>query len=502
MGMSDTLKNKPILLNIQALNILIVGGGEIGYRKAKSLVDKCLNLSIVSTEFAESTSILGRTHEDKVELITMDYELYHLDHFEHYSKHHLVYACTNDEALNQLVSSHCEEVHKLCNRTDQFESGSFSDMMYHETEDYLVSVSGKGSPWSSKYLLKQIRTMIQEDLEKKLHLMKLGRKNFKAQKYRYEEIESMPSEALERLVNMETIRVGTRGSRLAKAQTNWVMDTLKSHHPHLNFEMVIISTKGDEIQTVSLDKIGDKGLFVKEIEQQLLEGKIDMAVHSMKDMPSDQGLPLAFSKSPIREDARDVLVLKDGYTSLSELPEGALIGTGSKRRLYQLLKVRPDIKAVPIRGNIETRLSKIESENLHGVVLAAAGLHRLGLKDRITEYLSHDIMIPAPAQGALAIQYHKSREDLKNILDTLADESADICVRAERAFLEGVEGSCHIPIGAHATFQSDSTTLKLDCIWGTEDGSILKKVTKIGDASEPEKLGKQCAEAIKEDVNL
>ena len=196
------------------------------------------------------------------------------------------------------------------------------------------------------------------------------------------------------------IIVGTRGSKLAVTQTNWVINKLKEKHPEVEFETKIIKTKGDLIQNVSLDKIGDKGLFVKEIEQQLIDGQIDMAVHSMKDMPSNLPEGLKFASIPKREDARDVLVLKEGYSSINDLPNGAKVATGSKRRKYQLLKYRPDLNIVPIRGNVDTRIRKIVDENLDGVVLAASGLLRVGLEDKITYYIPKDIMIPAPAQGA------------------------------------------------------------------------------------------------------
>lgn len=164
--------------------------------------------------------------------------------------------------------------------------------------------------------------------------------------------------------------VGTRGSKLALTQTNWVIDELKKNNPEVDFEIKIIKTKGDLVQHLSLDKIGDKGLFVKEIEQQLLYKEIDIAVHSMKDMPSCLPAGLKFAGIPKREDPRDVLILKEGYTSIDDLPQGAKIGTGSKRRKYQLLRARPDLEIVPIRGNIDTRVRKIEDENLDGVVLA------------------------------------------------------------------------------------------------------------------------------------
>ena len=184
---------------------------------------------------------------------------------------------------------------------------------------------------------------------------------------------------------------------------------------------------------------------------------------------------LPFLKCPKREDPRDILALKEGYTSLDDLPLGARIGTGSKRRLFQLLKVRPDIVPVAIRGNVETRLSKIEKENLHGVILAAAGLHRLDLSHRITQYLDPTWMIPAPAQGALALQYHRDREDLKELLDQLSDADSDICIRAERAFLKGVNGSCHVPMGAHAVLSEDKKNLRNVMCLGYRRWQYLKK---------------------------
>ena len=204
--------------------------------------------------------------------------------------------------------------------------------------------------------------------------------------------------------------VGTRGSNLALVQTNWVVDQLKKENPGVEFEIKIIKTKGDLIKDLPLDKIGDKGLFVKEIEKSLLDGEIDMAVHSMKDMPSYLPEGLKFAHSPKREDPRDALIFKEGYKSLDDLPQGARIGTGSKRRKYQLLKHRPDLEIVPIRGNIETRIKKIETEKLDGVVLAASGLRRAGLDDKIDYYIPTDIMLPAPAQGILALEI---REDDK-----------------------------------------------------------------------------------------
>ena len=290
------------------------------------------------------------------------------------------------------------------------------------------------------------------------------------------------------------IVVGSRGSNLALTQTNWVISELKKHHPNIEFEVKIIKTKGDLIQNVSLDKIGDKGLFVKEIEQQLIDKKIDIAVHSMKDMPSSLPEGLKFAGIPKREDIRDVLILKEGYSSLEDLPNGAKIGSGSKRRKYQLLKHRPDLDIVPIRGNIETRMRKIEDENLCGVILAAAGLIRAGLKDKISCYLDVDKIIPAPAQGALGIEIRQEDPEVEKILDCLTDKVSEIQVSAERGFLDGINGSCHIPIGAHCEVNGEN--INLTGLYGDEEGKKL--ITKIisGKASEAREVGIELAKLI------
>ena len=290
------------------------------------------------------------------------------------------------------------------------------------------------------------------------------------------------------------IVVGTRGSKLALAQTNWVIDKLKEKYPKVNFEIKIIKTKGDLIQNVSLDKIGDKGLFVKEIEQQLIDNKIDMAVHSMKDMPSLLPEGLKFASIPKREDARDVLVLKDGYYDINDLPIGAKIATGSKRRKYQLLKHRPDLNIVPIRGNIDTRIKKIVDENLDGVVLAASGLLRAGFEDKISCYIPKDIMIPAPAQGALAIEIRKSSKDIENIIESLKDIETEIQVSAERGFLDGINGSCHLPIGAYCNVEGEN--ISLTGLYGDEEGNNLITKTIEGKAYQARELGLELAGLI------
>ena len=299
------------------------------------------------------------------------------------------------------------------------------------------------------------------------------------------------------------IVVGTRGSHLALTQTKWVVSQLEKANPTHQFSIKIIKTKGDLIQNVALDKIGDKGVFVKEIEEQLLSKQIDLAIHSMKDMPSEPTPGLCFAKVPKREDRRDVLVLKEGKINrLEDLKQGAVIATGSKRRIYQLLKARPDLKIVPIRGNIDTRIRKIEEENLDGVVLAAAGLHRIGLTEKIGYYLPETLLIPAPAQGALGIQLRKNDASVYTLVQGIECTQDDLEVQAERMFLKAVNGSCNIPIGATATLKEGK--MQLSALLGNEEGTQLVQATDVLDVSTTEEawqLGKQLAEKILKELS-
>lgn len=288
--------------------------------------------------------------------------------------------------------------------------------------------------------------------------------------------------------------VGTRGSNLALVQTNWVVDQLKKENPGVEFEVKIIKTKGDLIKDLPLDKIGDKGLFVKEIEKSLLDGEIDMAVHSMKDMPSYLPEGLKFAHSPKREDPRDALIFKEGYKSLDDLPQGARIGTGSKRRKYQLLKHRPDLEIVPIRGNIETRIKKIETEKLDGVVLAASGLRRAGLDDKIDYYIPTDIMLPAPAQGILALEIREDDKETEKIIDSIKDDITKIQIDAERGFLIGVNGSCHIPMGAYCEIEGEKITLT--GLYGDGEGKKIVVQSKVGTLADAPKIGYELAKSV------
>ena len=288
--------------------------------------------------------------------------------------------------------------------------------------------------------------------------------------------------------------VGTRGSNLALVQTNWVVEQLKKNNPDIEFEIKIIKTKGDLIKDLPLDKIGDKGLFVKEIEKSLLDKEIDMAVHSMKDMPSYLPEGLKFAHSPRREDPRDALIFREGYKTLEDLPQGAKIGTGSKRRKYQLLKHRPDLEIVPIRGNIETRIKKIETENLDGVVLAASGLRRAGLEEKIDYYIPTDIMLPAPAQGILALEIREDDKETEKIIDSIKDNITKVQIDAERGFLIDVNGSCHIPMGAYC--EVDGEKITLTGLYGDGDGKKIVIQSKEGTLADAQKIGYELAKSV------
>ena len=281
------------------------------------------------------------------------------------------------------------------------------------------------------------------------------------------------------------IKIGTRGSKLALAQTNYVIGKLQTNYPEYEFQAVVIKTTGDLDLSRPLDAIGSKGIFVDEIEKALLSGNIQMAVHSMKDMPSEVSKGLVFAQPWKREDPRDVLILKEAK-SLSELREGANIATGSKRRSFQLKKLRPDINICPIRGNIDTRLKRLQEglpdgTPLDGIVIAAAGLHRLGMADRITEYFSVEDMVPAPAQGTLAIELAEDSAKLIEMVNSLSDQKTRDIVSLERGFLKEIGGDCHLPIGAYA--EDTAEGYRLTALFGTEDGDRLAKVTVEGETA-------------------
>jgi hydroxymethylbilane synthase len=290
---------------------------------------------------------------------------------------------------------------------------------------------------------------------------------------------------------LNTYVVGSRRSQLALTQTHWVISQLKEMDKDAAFSVKEIVTKGDRILDVVLSKVGGKGLFVKEIEQALIEGEIDFAVHSMKDMPAELPEGLAIACVPKRVDPRDVFISRDGRR-LEELPEGAVVGTSSLRRQAQLLAYRPDLKIVPLRGNIDTRLRRIDEENLDGIVLAAAGLERMGWSDKISQILPLEISLPAVGQGALGIECRMDDERVMKLLKAFNHSPTEKAVAAERAFLHRLEGGCQVPIAAYAEIEGDK--VRLTGMVARPDGSTLIKDSLTGE--NPIELGQSLAERL------
>lgn len=295
------------------------------------------------------------------------------------------------------------------------------------------------------------------------------------------------------LTFMKKIIVGSRKSQLALTQTNWVIDRLKSLNLPYEFEVKEIVTKGDKILDVTLSKVGGKGLFVKEIEQALLDGEIDFAVHSMKDMPAEMPEGLVLAAVPEREDPRDCLISNNNYT-IDTLPIGAKVGTSSLRRAAQILAYRSDLRIESIRGNINTRLKKLETDGLDTVLLAAAGLKRMNWEHLITQYLDTDLCIPAVGQGALGIQARENDEEINSLLQKINHPKTKYTVTAERAFLNKLQGGCQIPIGAYAQLNDDE--IKLVGIVASVDGGKIIKAEGIAKKEDAVQLGINVAEDL------
>lgn len=277
---------------------------------------------------------------------------------------------------------------------------------------------------------------------------------------------------------MRKIIVGSRKSKLALTQTNWFINELKAAGVPFEFEVKEIVTKGDRILDVQLSKVGGKGLFVKEIEQALYDKEIDFAVHSMKDMPAVLPAGLVIGCIPPREDARDAFISK-GNVKFADLRQGAIVGTSSLRRSAQLLTVRPDLNIKWIRGNVDTRLNKLETEDYDAILLAAAGLKRLGWSDDVvTEYLETDICLPAVAQGSLGIECRADDAELLEQLAKLTHASTWTTAHAERAFLAAMDGGCQVPIAGYATVDGDNVTLT--GLVAAPDASVVYKETVTG----------------------
>ncbi len=291
----------------------------------------------------------------------------------------------------------------------------------------------------------------------------------------------------------DKIVIGTRKSALALWQADYVADCIKEKYPEITVEKKLIVTKGDKILDTPLAKIGGKGLFTKALEDEMLAGDIDIAVHSLKDVPTELPEGLKIAAITKRFDPGDALV-SPKYGTLDKLPQGAKIGTSSLRRSAQLLHARPDLKIESLRGNVNTRLQKLEDENFDGIILAVAGLKRLEMEDRITQVLPVEICLPAVGQGALAIEARRDDEEILSIIDFLNDETTVACTNGERAFLKAVEGGCQVPVGVYGTPSEDG--ISLEAVIASVDGKQLYRDSVQGSPEEAEHLGKALADRL------
>ncbi len=284
--------------------------------------------------------------------------------------------------------------------------------------------------------------------------------------------------------------IGSRGSELALWQTHHVKATLEKHFPELDLEIKIIKTTGDKLLDVALAKIGDKGLFTKQIETALLNREIDLAVHSLKDLQTVQPEGLCIGAVSKRETPNDVLISKK-YRSIDELPNGAKVATGSLRRRRQLLHCRPDLEIFEIRGNVPTRIAKFEESDLDAMILAYAGVHRLNLDQHIAQIIPFEIMLPAVGQGAMAIEIRTQNVELKELLQVFDDAETHACVVAERAFLRSLEGGCQVPIGANAISVKDE--IHLEGFVGSLNGKTNLREKISGATEDAKNLGEKLA---------
>ncbi|OOF69715.1 hydroxymethylbilane synthase [Rodentibacter caecimuris] len=293
--------------------------------------------------------------------------------------------------------------------------------------------------------------------------------------------------------SLRTLKIATRKSPLALWQANFVKDQLTALYPELKVELITMVTKGDVILDTPLAKIGGKGLFVKELENALLEKRADIAVHSMKDVPMDFPAGLGLKVICKREDPRDAFV-SNRYCSLQELPQGAIVGTSSLRRQCQLKQLRPDLDIRSLRGNVGTRLSKLDNNEYDAIILASAGLIRLGMEQRIAEFIPTETLLPATGQGAVGIECRLDDQWVQTLLTPLADKETTTCVLAERAMNRALEGGCQVPIGGYAIVENNEIYLK--ALVGEPDGSHIIRVEGKSAVENGEDLGSQLAHQL------
>lgn len=290
---------------------------------------------------------------------------------------------------------------------------------------------------------------------------------------------------------MNKLIIGSRGSELALWQTNFVRDLIKKHFPELEIEIKIIKTKGDKILDVPLAKIGDKGLFTKELEIQLLEGKIDIAVHSLKDLETKIDERLTIGAITKRHNVNDVLIARNKNLTLSKLNSNAKIGTGSLRRKAQLLHFNPNFQIFDLRGNVPTRIQKFLDSDWDAIILARAGVERLGLQKYISSVIPKNLILPAVGQGALAVECRKDDKEILKLLEKINHKKTELETRAERAFLRTLEGGCQVPIACFAKIEKDVLTVEGKIL--SLDGSLCFHHKISGSSKNPERLGEKLA---------
>jgi len=293
---------------------------------------------------------------------------------------------------------------------------------------------------------------------------------------------------------MKTIRIGTRGSRLALVQSEQVRDILRARYPDVAFELVVIKTTGDKILDAPLSKIGDKGLFTKEIEKELLDGSVDLAVHSMKDMPTELPKGLAIGAVTRRMNPLDLFISRSGKR-LGDLKKGDTVATGSLRRKAQLRAFMPGLNIIDMRGNVESRIKKMmNNPDIDGIVLASAGVARLGFKDIMTEIVSEDLILPAVGQASLAVEIREHDRDIETIVSPLDDRDSRVAIASERAFLSELGGGCQVPIAGLARVSGD--TVALTGMVADLDGTKVFKGSADGPVSEYDRIGRTLARKL------
>ena len=486
------MKNLPVFLNMENKKVLIVGGGNAALIKIKKLIDFDCDVTVISNNF-----LIDILEFKNIKIIKKDFEEKDIEGF------FLVVAAA-ENSVNKFVYECAKNKGILCSVSGGDIKGDFIFPAHKKNDRLTVALSTDGAyPALAKKLCSKIDVSLGDRInffeeKRKFVIKNVSDKNLKKKIlseiidddviYSENYIEKTEN-ILKRYFMSDILKIGTRGSLLALKQAEIVEKMLKKKFENIETEIVVIKTQGDKILDKTIDKIGGKGVFVKEIEQALIDKKIDIAVHSLKDMPEEMPKGLKLGAVTSRENPHDVFVSGDG-TSFFDMPSGSKIGTGSLRRSVQLKNLRDDIEIVPIRGNINTRLSKIGKE-VDGVILAAAGLNRAGLSNMISYEFSADEMVPAACQGIIGIEIRDNDDVVEKYVSAINDKTSEICQKAERGFLKVVGADCHAPVGAFCTVFEDN--IKIKGVYYT-DKIVFDDIE--GKINEAEILGKKLAEKI------